>query len=138
MLIHMIKRSLPAPRAIPTAAPSGAPKSNGDSNPKPITPYLFQISYNRLFSNACSSSYFHFKNRFLKLSPRMITKNDDNIAPAADTMAINKGFTSITNPKGMAIHSQTILAAKSIIRASKFIITLTFSIYELLIKKEQG
>lgn len=112
MLIHKSRRSFSAPSAMPTAAPSGAPKSRGDNNPKPTGPYLFQILYNLLFLRDFSSPYFHFRSLFLKLSPNMVTKAADSIAPAADTVAISIGLTFITNPKGIASHNSTTLATK--------------------------
>jgi len=46
IVIHSNKLYLGAPSPIPNAAPRGAPNSRGDNNPKPIMPYLSQISDN--------------------------------------------------------------------------------------------
>ena len=137
MLIHKSRRSFSAPSEIPTAAPSGAPKSRGDNRPNPTGPYLFQILYNLLFLRDFSSPYFHFRSLFLKLSPNMVTIAADSIAPAADTVAISTGLTFITNPKGIASHNSTTLATKIVKIDSRLIMSRIGSFnHENLTKEE--
>lgn len=135
ILIHSIRPFFSAPKAIPTAAPSGAPKIRGDSKPRPIIPYLFHKLYIRVSFNAVSSPYFHFTKRALRFSPKMVMAIAESIAPVAEKMMISTGLISITRPKGMPSHSSTTLAAKTIKIDSRFIVSLSRYNIKMSLKK---
>lgn len=105
---------LSAPKIIPIAVPSGDPNNNGDNRPKPMIPYLFQILYILDSFKLESVLYLHLRNLLLRSDPARATIIAATIEPSEEVTAVTSGDSFKIHPKGMANHSSSIPAMKTV------------------------
>jgi len=112
--IQMSSRFFSAPKIIPSAVPNGDPNSSGDSNPKPMIPYLFQILYILDFFKSSSVPYRHLRNLLLRSAPAKAIITAAKIEPSAEVTAVTRGDNFKIKPSGIASHNSTSPAMKTV------------------------